>query len=190
MPDFSTLSHPNPNTMSNEETCCSKDHNQLALIFGSLLLRLWLGVRALQTGIEKFAGTASSDAAIKIDGDANDYGLTAAESVKNYALDNYHGVPQALMGKFEKEPLMPGFGLPLYDKLLGPALLVLGATILLGIAYRSSLFVLGLLYISLTWGLILIKEDGGVAWLGTHMIMIVGALALAQYNRLAILKKW
>jgi thiosulfate dehydrogenase [quinone] large subunit len=99
-------------------------------------------------------------------------------------------VPAPLMSKFEGEPLMPGFGLPLYDKLLGPALLILGATILLGIAYRSSLFLLGLLYISLTWGLILIKEDGGVAWLGTHMIMIVMALALAPNNRFAILKKW
>lgn len=175
--------------MSNEETCCS-DHNKLALIFGSLLLRLWLGVRALQTGIEKFAGYTSSDEAIEIDGEVNDYGLTAAESVKEYSLGNYHGVPQGMMGKFEKEPLMPGFGLPIYDKLLGIALLGLGLTILLGLAYRSSLFLLGLLYISLTWGLILIREDAGVAWLGTHMILIVGALALAQYNRLAILKKW
>ena len=44
-------------------------------------------------------------------------------------------------------------------------------------AYRSSLFVLGLLYISLTWGLILIKQDDGVSWLGVHMILILGALA-------------
>jgi thiosulfate dehydrogenase [quinone] large subunit len=85
---------------------------------------------------------------------------------------------------------MPGFGLPIYDKILGPVLVVLGLTILLGIATRTSLFLLGLLYISLTWGLILIREDGGVAWLGTHMIMIVMALALSKHDRLAILKKW
>jgi thiosulfate dehydrogenase (quinone) large subunit len=95
----------------------------------------------------------------------------------------------ACPSKFEAEPLMPGFGLPLYDKILGPALIVLGIMILLGIAYRSSLFLLGLLYISLTWGLILLKEDGGVSWLGIHMILIVMALALAQYNRLGIMKK-
>jgi thiosulfate dehydrogenase [quinone] large subunit len=62
--------------------------------------------------------------------------------------------------------------------------------ILLGLFYRTSLFLLGLLYISLTWGLILIKQDDGVSWLGVHMILIVAALALAKHNRLAILKKW
>ena len=55
---------------------------------------------------------------------------------------------------------------------------------------RTSLFLLGLLYISLTLGLILIKEDAGVAWLGIHMIMIVMALMLAKHNRLCVLKKW
>ena len=175
--------------MSEEESSCCPN-NKLALVYGSLLLRLWLAVRALQTGIEKFAGTKSSDQIVNIDGQANEYGLTAAGSVKTYALENYHGVPAALMSKFQGEPLMPGFALPIYDKVLGVALLGLGLTILLGFAYRSSLFLLGLLYISLTWGLILIREDGGVAWLGIHMILIVMALILAPHNRLSILKKW
>lgn len=182
--------------MSNEaeDTCCSKkaccDSNSLALVYASLLARLWLGVRAVQTGVEKYAGTRSGDELVKVEGVANEEGLTAGATAKYYALDNYHGVPEALMTKFQNEPLMLKFALPLYDKLLGPALIILGLTILLGAAYRTSLFVLGLLYISLTWGLILIKQDDGVSWLGVHMILIVGALALAQYNRLAILKKW
>lgn len=177
-------------TESTESTqsCCNP--NQLALIYGSLLLRLWLAVRALQTGVEKFAGTRSGDQVVAVDGVPNAEGLTAAGSSKFYALENYSGVPAALMKKFEDEPLMLKFALPLYDKLLGPALLLLGITILLGIGYRTSLFLLGLLYISLTWGLILIKQDDGVSWLGIHMIIVAGALALAQHNRLAILKKW
>lgn len=174
-----------------ETSCCGGQ--TLALVYGSLLARIWLGVRAIQTGIEKFAKPIQTDgAAVKVDGVENAEGLTTVASTKAYALANYHGVPEALMKKFQGEPLMQKlpFALPLYDKLLGPALLILGATILLGIAYRSSLFVLGLLYISLTWGLILIKQDDGVSWLGVHMIIIVAALALAQYNRLAIMKKW
>ena len=172
--------------MKTEEASCNGDN--LALIFGSLLLRLWLGMRALQTGIEKFAGNRVENEPVRAGG--VDPGLESVSSSKFYAIENYQGVPEALMGRFQKEPLMPGFGLPLYDKLLGVALLGLGAAILMGFAYRCSLFALGLLYISLTWGLILIKEDAGVAWLGTHMILIVMALALAQHNRLAILKKW
>jgi thiosulfate dehydrogenase [quinone] large subunit len=94
------------------------------------------------------------------------------------------------MEKFKAEPLMNETMLRLYDRALGPALILLGITILLGIASRVSLFALGLLYISLTWGLILIKQDEGVAWLGVHMIMIVAALALAGHNRFVLLKKW
>jgi len=170
------------------EPCCTG--NKLALTYGALLLRLWLAVRAIQTGIEKFGGAKGSDQLVKVDGVPNEYGLTAAGSVKHYAMANYHGVPDALMKKFQAEPMMMKFALPLYDKILGPALLILGLTILLGIATRTSLFLLGLLYISLTWGLILIKQDDGVSWLGIHMILVVMALALAEHNRFTILKKW
>jgi thiosulfate dehydrogenase [quinone] large subunit len=170
------------------EPCCST--HKLAFIYGALLLRLWLAVRCIQTGIEKFAGVSLSDQPVPIDGAPNPQGLAATSSVKEYALSHYHGVPAGLMKKFEAEPLMAKFALPLYDKILGPALLLLGITILLGIASRTSLFLLGLLYISLTWGLILIKQDDGISWLGIHMILIVLALALSEHNRFTILKKW
>lgn len=177
---------------SSEDSCCSKKTccNNLALVFASLLLRLWLAIRAIQTGLEKFAGSKASQEAVSIDGASNSYGLTAAASVKQYALDNYHGVPQALTEKLKAEPLMSEAMLRLYDRVLGPALIVLGVTVLLGLASRTSLFLLGLLYISLTWGLILIKQDEGVAWLGVHIIMVVMALGLAEHNRFTLLKKW
>jgi len=171
-----------------EEKCCSAFN--LEMNFGSLLLRLWLGVRAIQTGIEKYSTKLSSDELVKIGGDPNKYGLTANEKVKIYGFDFYHGVPEPMMKMFEKEPLMLKFALPLYNTVLGPALILLGLTILLGIGYRSSLFLLGVLYVSLTWGLILINQNDGVAWLGTHMILIVMALMLAKHDRFVILKKW
>jgi thiosulfate dehydrogenase (quinone) large subunit len=174
--------------MSHEEP--SRPTNKLALIYGALLLRLWLAVRAIQTGIEKFSAQIGSEELVKIGGEPNDYGLTAGEKVKVYGLDHYHGVPEPMMKMFEKEPMMLKFGLPLYDKILGPVLILLGLTILLGIASRTSLFLLGLLYISLTWGLVLINQNDGVAWLGTHMVIIAMALMLADHNRFAILKKW
>ena len=171
------------------ESCESQ--NKLGLTFAAWLLRLWLGVRALQTGIEKFAGTKMSDKAVEVDGEVYDADLTEAVGAKTYSMDNYHGVPEALRETFEGEPLMAGWALNIYDKVLGPALLLLGVTILLGIASRASLFLLGLLYISLTWGLILIKQDAGVSWLGVHLIVIAMALVLAQHNRFCLLlKKW
>lgn len=169
------------------DTCCSNP--KLGLTYAAILLRIWLAVRAIQTGLEKFGGTTASTQVVKVDGAPNSYGLTAAGSVKHYALANYHGVPEALMKKFQEEPLMIKFVLSIYDKILGPALLILGITILLGIASRTSLLLLGLLYISLTWGLILIKQDEGVSWLGIHMILVVMALMLAEHNRFTLLKK-
>lgn len=168
----------------------SEKPDALALAYGALLARLWLGVRAVQTGIEKYAGSKVSEQVVNIDGAPNDYGLTSDAAEKAYSLSNYHGVPEALYTKFQGEPLMTDWALKIYDKVLGPALIILGLTILLGIASRTSLFLLGLLYISLTWGLILIKQDSGVAWLGIHMLIIVAALALQSHNRFCILRKW
>jgi len=179
------------------ETCCPTDN--VGLTYGAWLLRLWLAVRAIQTGLEKYAGTSQSGQAVKIDGAPNPEGLSDVVTTKVYALSHYHGVPEALVKKFAAEPLMHSqtiMGhvidpLQIYDTVLGPTLLVLGVTTLLGIAYRTSLFLQGLLYISLTWGLILIKQDDGVSWLGVHMILIALALMLAKYNRCALIfKKW
>jgi len=167
-----------------------KHEFDLGLTLGMLTLRIWLAIRAIQTGIEKFAGMAQVSKPVAIDGAENAYGLTEAATAKAYAISNYQGVPGPLYEKFAGEPLIPGWGLDLYNIILGPALLILGFTLLVGIATRYTLFAMGLLYTSLTFGLILIKQDAGIAWLGTHIIMIAAALALANHNRFTILKKW
>lgn len=151
-------------------------------VLGFLTLRLWLATRAIITGLEKFAGSKASDVAVTIDGEPNTFGLTATESEKVYGLGNYHGVPEALYGQLEAEPLIPGFALKLYDIALGPLLLLFGFTLLLGIATRFSLFAMGLIYTSLTVGLILLKQDGGVAWLAIHVLLIAVALFNARHN--------
>lgn len=164
----------------------------LALTYAAWLTRLWLAVRAIQSGIEKYAGNKVSSEVVDIDGAPNSYDLTADSAEKAYSLSNYHGVPAALYDKFSGEPLIPGFFLKFYDMILGPALLLLGFAILLGVASRSAMFLLGALYISLTWGLILLGQPGasGVAWLAAHMIVIVLGLQLSRYNKLCLLKKW
>ena len=178
--------------------CCSPagDLNavsdKLALISGSVLLRVWLGVRAIQSGIEKFATTTQVERLVEVDGVPNDYGLTEEATVKAYEFGAYKGIPPALEATFSDQPLIPAFMLPVYNIVLGPALLILGFTVLLGIASRASLFLLGMLYVSLTWGLILLGSagDAGVAWLGTHIILIVLALQLTRHDPLRVLKKW
>lgn len=74
--------------------------------------------------------------------------------------------------------------------LLGYVLIISGLMTLLGIGTRISLVVQGLLYTALTFGLILIKQDAGVAWLAIHVALVAMALVWAKHNRLAVLKKW
>jgi thiosulfate dehydrogenase [quinone] large subunit len=169
-----------------DEQTDSKTSCDCGNFLGFLTLRLWLAGRAIITGLEKFAGAKSSDVAIEIDGAPNTLGLTASESEKVYSASNYHGVPEALYGQFEKEPLIPGFALKLYDVALGPLLLLVGLMVLLGIATRLSLFVMGLIYTSLTVGLILLKQDAGVAWLGIHVLLVAVALFKANDNKLMV----
>jgi len=161
----------------------TKSSSDLGAVLGFLTLRLWLAARAIVSGTEKFAGTATSDVAVTIDGAVNTYGLTASEGQKVYGLAHYHGVPEALFSKFQAEPFIPKFALDAYDMVLGPVLIILGIAVLLGIATRISLFAMGLLYTSLTLGLILLGQDAGIAWLGIHVLLIAAALFNTRHNR-------
>ncbi len=174
----------------NAENTETKPSFELGGTLGFLTLRLWLAMRAILTGIEKFAGSEASDVPVAIDGAVNSYGLTVSEASKVYGLGHYHGVPAALYDKLEAEPFIPEVLLKAYDVVLGPALILVGITLLLGIATRISLFAMGLLYISLTVGLILLGQDAGIAWLGIHVLMIAVALFHAKHDRLAILRKF
>ncbi len=169
------------------------------------LLRIWLGVRALFTGLTKFQGeetrliedefTASMSSEerqqmIAMGGD----GIT--ETVKVLSLDSYEALPETgLMSieSFKASPFMPEFMVTPYASILGLALIVLGFTLLAGICTRATLFLMGLLYISLTYGFIILEPSmgqasaAGIAYLGVHVIMIVGALLLSKHNRLELL---
>jgi thiosulfate dehydrogenase (quinone) large subunit len=169
------------------KACCNCDYT---LAF--LVLRGWLAVRAILTGIEKF-GTYQSVATPLIDpatGQPDASGVMVNVNVKHYALSNYHGVPASLMDKFAYESLLPKPAVAAFDHLLGPAFIATGVMLLLGLGTRISLFVQGLIYIMLTAGLILIHQDDGISWLGIHVALVAFALMLAKHNKLAILKKW
>jgi thiosulfate dehydrogenase [quinone] large subunit len=160
--------------------------------FAFLALRLWLGVRALFVGIEKF-GAYRSVAQPLIDpatGQPDASGVMVNVNIKSYALANYAGIPAALKDKFAHDPLLPKFALVAFDRMLGPAFILTGIMLLVGLGTRLSLLVQALLFIALTVGLVLIDQNDGVAWLGIHIGLVAGALLLAEHNRFAVLKKW
>lgn len=128
-----------------------------------LLLRLFLGLRTLLEAVHKF------------------------ESQGSYSMENY----SRNMGRMAEGITGASF-LPLamtkpYATILGFALLILGAALLLGIKTRLTLILTGLVYVSLSFGLMSVQESEGVAWLGMHILMFVAALLLVRHNRFALL---
>ncbi len=173
---------------SSQNQCCSNFDYSLAF----LVLRGWLAVRALVTGIEKFGAyqTIQKPLIDPTTGMEDPSGAMVDVKIKFYSLTNCSGIPAPLRDKLANEPLLPKFALTTFDHLLGPALIATGVMLLLGLGTRVSLLVQGLIYIALTVGLILIRQDDGIAWLGIHIALVSFALMLAKHNRFALLKKW
>ncbi len=177
---------PQTNGTGDSKGGCNCDY---ALAF--LLLRGWLAIRAIVTGIEKFGAYKSiQKPLLDASGQPDASGALVDVKVKYYAMANYSGIPASLKGKFANEALLPPFALNLFDHLLGPALLATGVMLLIGLGTRASLFAMGLIYIALTVGLILIHQDDGISWLGIHVALVALALMLAKHNKLSLLKKW
>lgn len=165
--------------------------DRLGPSLGLLSLRIWLGLRALVTGVEKFAGRQIVEKPLLDEfGEPDISGAVVEVPEKVYGFAHYHGVPETLMKQLQAEPLIPGFSLTLFDYALGPLLILLGITTLLGLFTRISLFAMGLIYSGLTIGLILLKQDGGIAWLGIHLGLIALALVFADRNRFFLGKKF
>jgi len=160
--------------------------------FAFWALRLWLGVRALFVGIQKFAAYKSVAMPL-IDpstGQPDASGVMVNVTLKSYTLANYAGIPVGLRDKFAHEPLFPKFALTLFDRMLGPAFILTGIMLLIGLGTRLSLLAQGLLFIALTVGLVLIDSNDGVAYLGIHIGLVAAAFLLARHNRFAVLMKW
>jgi thiosulfate dehydrogenase [quinone] large subunit len=176
-----------PNQSSASPCGCNCDYS---LAF--LLLRGWLALRAILTGIEKFSAyqTIQKPLIDTATGMEDPSGAMIDVKIKAYSLTNYAGIPNSLKDKFANEPLLPHFATAAFNTLLGPALIATGLMLLLGLGTRLSLFLQGLIYIMLTAGLILIKQDDGISWLGIHVALVALALMLAKHNKFALLKKW
>jgi thiosulfate dehydrogenase [quinone] large subunit len=160
--------------------------------FAFWALRLWLGVRALFVGIQKYS-VYKAVAQPLIDpstGQPDASGVMVNVNVKSYAWANYAGIPTGLRDKFVHDPVFPKFALTLFDKMLGPVFILTGIMLIIGLGTRLSLAIQGLLFIALTVGLVLIDANDGVAYLGIHIGLVAAAFLLAQHNRFVVLRKW
>ena len=127
-----------------------------------LLLRLFLGLRTFLEGLEKF------------------------ESNGRYSFANYYENMKRMAQGITGASFLPLWATRLFADSIGYLLLVLGAALLLGVKSRATLILTGLLYVALSFGLMAVQENEGVAWLAIHVILIVGALLLVRHDRFAL----
>ncbi len=130
--------------------------------YAFLLLRLFLGLRTLLAGVEKF------------------------ELGGNYSFSNYYENMGRMAAGITGASFLPLWATKTFAMSLGYLLTVLGVLLLLGVKTRLTLFVTGLLYVGLSFGLMAVQEGEGVAWLGVQIAMFAGALLLVRHNRLAV----
>lgn len=149
--------------MSNEpkfETAAARGPWEYTAAF--LLLRLFLALRALMTGLEKF------------------------ESGGTYSFANYYKNMGRMATGITGASFLPLWATKFFAHSLGYALLVLGATLLLGLKTRCSLVLMGLLYVGLSFGLMAVQENEGVAWLAGYVLITAVALVLSRHDRFAL----
>lgn len=152
-----------------------------------LVLRLWLGSRALIAGFEKYSAKITvQEPLLDSTGQPDMSGVMLEVEKKVYGLSHYSALPDTLQTRFAAEPLLPGFLTTPFYFILGPVLILLGVLLLLGVANRATLFAMGALYTGLTVGLMLIAQDAGVSWLAIHIGLVVAALVLVDHNRFAL----
>jgi thiosulfate dehydrogenase [quinone] large subunit len=127
-----------------------------------LILRLFLGLRTLLAGLEK-------------------YERNGTYSIKTYT-ENMDHMAQGITGA----SFLPLLATRNFAHALGYLLILFGAMILLGIKPRVSLFLAGLLYVGLSFGLMVVQENEGVAWLGIHVGLFAAALVLVRHSRFSL----
>ncbi len=127
-----------------------------------LVLRVFLGLRTLVAGIEKF------------------------EANKSFSFSNYTENMTRMATGISNYSLIPLWAAKAFALSLGFLLIGIGAAIFLGIKSRISLFFGGLLYTGLAFGLMAVQEGEGVAWIAVQVLMFAFALSLARHDRIAL----
>lgn len=170
-----------------QKKCCCGCLGAQTLAF--LLLRLWLAMRALVTVLEKFRTTKQVEL---LDEFGNPDISGAMRNAKTYAIDAFEGTPKAMEAAFLDQPLIPSWALGPYGYAISVLFVLAGLGLLLGICTRASLFVMGLVYITLAFGFVLyggVAGDQGIASMAIHLILVVLALYWCdRHNKFTLTK--
>jgi hypothetical protein len=180
-----------PPPPSDNSVCCPA----LNLTLAFLLLRLFMGMRLVLSGLEKMGylvgkGTTTfkETLTLKALGDAlsqkawfGEGGLAANEGFGDGRMWN---VGKAMLDN----SLLPEWMIKPFLICLPYAMLLSGLMILLGLLNRAAWWLAGLIWFSLAFGQMLLPDEQTIQWLGLYVFVCALALSIVEHNRIRITK--
>ena len=153
--------------MSEQSKCCKFFQGEAWACF---FLRMWIGMRLMFAGLTKFLGK-------------NEEGFWAFNpEVPGSPLKKAEWTMSNITSTMETNTAIPKFMLDQYSAVLPWALLLVGASVMLGFFTRISLFLAGALVLSLSFGLMLLPDDTAAVERGVEIIVVGLALMTVKNN--------
>lgn len=164
--------------MSEEKTTECRSKFRFDLAFANLLLRLWIGLRLLGAGLDKWrAGICWGFKGVGPDGAEID----VARGV-SFTAENYDKKLSAIAKLTFDKGFLPKPLCDLYAQPLGYILLGVGIWVVVGLFSELSLFAAGLIFLSLGVGLATLPDDTEVVLIGIHILIVAAALATSKHK--------
>jgi thiosulfate dehydrogenase [quinone] large subunit len=138
-------------------SCCST----WAIAFAHLITRLWVAERLFMAGVDKFR---------KGSGFEN----------TTFNLKNYEEKSDQIASLMSSNSFLPEMACKYFATGIGYALLAVGAWVAVGLFTEVSLFVAGLLLLSLGFGLAALPDDTEVVLIGMSILITAAALMTAK----------
>ena len=135
--------------------------------FAHLILRLWVGLRLFMAGLDKLREKG---------GDG--FGFQFIEKSMAPIIEN--------MGKYANTHVLPIWAIKPYAMVLPWALLITGVASVLGICTRFSLFLGGMTFVSLAFGLMAMPDDDQAVYRGIEVAITALALMTASANKFSV----
>lgn len=136
------------------------------LASANLLLRLWIGLRMIMAGLDKFRAGEGESA--------------------TFSLDNYEAKVGRIAQLTWEKGFLPEWMCKAYAAPIGYLLIIGGLWALLGIFSRLGLLFAGLMFLSLGVGLSTLPDDTEVVLIGVHILIVAAALMTTPHAKFSI----
>lgn len=144
----------------------NQEKSPVALVFANLLLRLWIALRLVAAGVDKFRAGSGKDA--------------------TFSIENYNTKMANIAKLTYEKGFLPESLCNLYAKPLGYILIAVGVWVFLGLFSQLGLLAAGLTFLSLAVGLATLPDDTEVVYIGIQVLIVAAALATNKANKISL----